>query len=106
MSLSGYLLEKFNRMGSAYTCRRLRSDAFLIPKYVLGTGLTPFSSIVQRVGLPFVARGLDFMGIDLLFGDDKPYFCEINVMPGIEGMEEASGKNLARLILETIRGDF
>ncbi len=282
MSLTGYLLEKYNCMGSAYTCRRLceeaeqlgidlrmiglhdcllteegffngserlekrdflinrykwgklrielnglaarcyndcdgfglfvnkyeqvkrlRSDAFLIPKYVLGTGLMPFSSIVQRLGLPFVAKGLessmgrevfligdreafvglserfggekewlfqefiaqsagrdlrlfcvrgdivgcmerrshedfrsnvalgasvtpvtvtvteerigrelyeqtglDFMGIDLLFGDDKPYFCEINVMPGIEGMEEASGKNLARLILETIRGDF
>lgn len=50
--------------------------------------------------------GLDFLGIDLLFGEDKPYFCEINVMPGIEGIEQASGENIARKIMETIRGDF
>ena len=50
--------------------------------------------------------GLDFLGIDLLFGKDKPYFCEINVMPGIEGIEQATKVNVARKIMETIRGDF
>lgn len=49
---------------------------------------------------------LDFVGIDLLFGKDKYYFCEINVTPGIEGMERATGVNVAGLILETIEGDF
>lgn len=49
---------------------------------------------------------LDFLGIDLLFGADKPYFCEINVMPGIEGMERATGVNVAGAILDTIIGDF
>ena len=49
---------------------------------------------------------LDFLGVDLLFGEDKPYFCEINVMPGIEGIEKASKMNIARCIIETIKGDF
>ncbi len=183
--------------------RRIRSDAFLIPRYVMGTSLISFSLIVDRIGLPFVAKGLessmgqeivliekeadylglrrtwgiakewlfeefikssfgrdmrfysirgevtacmqrrsggdfranvalgasvepyeitpairkaaadiyrqtglDFIGIDLLFGDDKPYFCEINVMPGIEGIETASGVNVAGKIMETIKEDF
>ena len=50
--------------------------------------------------------GLDFLGIDLLFGTDKPYFCEINVMPGMEGMEKATDVNVAGAIIETILGDF
>ena len=50
--------------------------------------------------------GLDFLGIDLLFGEEKPYFCEINVMPGLEGIEKASGVNVARKIIETIKSDF
>ena len=39
--------------------RRLHSEAFLIPKYLLGTSLLPFSSIVEQLGLPFVAKGLE-----------------------------------------------
>ncbi len=46
------------------------------------------------------------MGIDLLFGEEKPYFCEINVMPGLEGIEKASGVNVAKKIMETIKADF
>ena len=38
--------------------RRLHSEAFLIPKYLLGTSLLPFSSIVEQLGLPFVGKGL------------------------------------------------
>ena len=37
--------------------RRLHSEAFLIPKYLLGTSLLPFSSIVEQLGLPFVGKG-------------------------------------------------
>ena len=183
--------------------RRLHSEAFLVPKYILGTSLLPFASIVDQLGLPFVGKGLessmgeeivcirnpedyeklsssypvskewlfeefisesygrdmrfysirgeavacmqrrsqgdfranvalgasvepfeitpairtiardiyeqtglDFLGIDLLFGKEKPYFCEINVMPGLEGIEKASGSNVAKQILETIPSDF
>ncbi len=183
--------------------RNLHSDAFLIPKYILGTSLLPFTSIVEQLGLPFVGKGLessmgeeivciwsredyeklsvtypttkewlfeefisesygrdmrfysirgeavacmqrrsqgdfranvalgasvepfeitpairtiardiyeqtglDFLGIDLLFGKEKLYFCEINVMPGLEGIEKASDINVAGKIIETIQSDF
>lgn len=54
----------------------------------------------------YAQTGLDFLGIDLLFGKDKPYFCEINVMPGMEGMEKATGVNVAGAIIDTIVEDF
>lgn len=54
----------------------------------------------------YLCSCVEFVGIDLLFGEDKPYFCEINVMPGLEGIEESSGKNIAGMIMETIKGDF
>lgn len=183
--------------------KNLKSEGFLMPRYVLGTADTSFEDITKKVGLPFVAKGLessqgeevflienveefeelrqkyaankeylfeeyiaesygrdirfysirgeviacmtreaaqgfkanvalgagvreypiddrirqvakdiyeqtglDFLGIDLLFGKDKPYFCEINVMPGMEGMERATGVNVAGAMLDTILGDF
>lgn len=49
---------------------------------------------------------LDIMGIDLLFGRDAYYFCEINVMPGLEGIETASGINIGKLIVEMIKTDI
>lgn len=49
---------------------------------------------------------LDFVGIDLLFGESGYYFCEVNVMPGIEGIERATGVNIGRAIMKTIKNDF
>lgn len=49
---------------------------------------------------------LDFLGIDLLFGKDGFYLCEINVMPGLEGIERSSDKNISKMIIETIKADF
>ena len=197
-------IENYNIYVNKYEqIRNLYSDSFLVPRYVLGTASLPYEEIVDRIGQPFVAKGLessmgeeiflitreedlekltgrfdvgkewlyeefietsygkdmrfysirgeavacmqrssqgdfranvalgasvepyeitpeikqiakdiygqtglDFLGIDLLFGHGKPYFCEINVMPGIEGIEKATGVNIARRILETIRRDF
>ena len=51
--------------------------------------------------------GLDFLGIDLLYGEtEKPYFCEINVMAGMSGIEKATGINVAGAVLEAIAKDF
>ena len=75
----------------------------------LGAGVRPYpidDHIRQTAKDIYAQTGLDFLGIDLLFGKDKPYFCEINVMPGIEGMERATGVNVAGAIIETILGDF
>lgn len=197
-------LEAYNIYINKYEqVKRLRSEEFIVPKYLLGTAMLPFEEIEKFLGLPFVAKGLessmgeqisliekkedlqklykeygmekewlfeefvttsfgrdmrfysirgevvacmqrksqgdfranvalgakvevfeitpqirqiardiyeqtklDFLGIDLLFGEEKPYFCEINVMPGIEGIEMATGVNVAKKIMETIKGDF
>jgi len=197
-------LEVYNIYINKYEqVKRLRSDAFLVPRYLLGTAMLQYEDIVNILGTPFVAKGLessmgeqisliekeedlknlrkkygmekewlfeefvttsfgrdmrfysirgevvacmqrksqgdfranvalgasvesyeitpairqiakdiyeqtglDFLGIDLLFGEDKPYFCEINVMPGIEGIEKATGVNVAKKIIQTIKEDF
>lgn len=49
--------------------------------------------------------GQDFLGVDLLLGKDCYWFCEINVMAGMEGIEQASGVNVAGRVIETILGD-
>lgn len=197
-------LNSFNIYVNKYEqVKRLKSDEFVMPKYVLGTAILPYSEIVRQLGTSIVAKGLessmgeqvflvenendmkklasrfgaekewlfeefistsygrdmrfysirgnvvacmqrtsnndfranvalgasvkpleitddirtiakeiynqtglDFLGIDLMFGVEKPFFCEINVMPGIEGIEEASGINVAKEIVATIKGDF
>ncbi len=75
----------------------------------LGAAVEPceITSEIQSIARDIYKQtGLDFLGIDLMFGETKPYFCEINVMPGIEGMETASGVNVAKKIMETIKSDF
>ena len=67
----------------------------------------PVTEEIQRIAQDIYAQtGLDFVGIDLLFGKDGLYFCEINVMPGIEGMETASSLNIAREMIRVIQEDL
>lgn len=66
--------------------------------------ITPeINQIVEDI---YRQTGLDFLGIDLLFGLDSYYFCEINVMPGLEGIETASGINIGELIIKMIKSDI
>ena len=62
-----------------------------------------FQTIAQDI---YKQTGLDFIGLDLLFGANKPYFCEINVTAGMEGIEKATGINVAGAVIKTIKGDF
>lgn len=62
-----------------------------------------FQAIAQDI---YKQTGLDFIGLDLLFGKNEPYFCEINVTAGMEGIEKASGINVAGTVIKTIKGDF
>ena len=39
--------------------KRLHSDEFLVPKYLLGTALLKYEDIAQQLGTPFVAKGLE-----------------------------------------------
>lgn len=62
-----------------------------------------FQAIAQDI---YEQTSLDFIGLDLLFGDNEPYFCEINVTAGMEGIEKATGINVAEAVIKTIKGDF
>lgn len=48
------------------------------------------------------AFGLNLAGVDLLRAEDGPKVLEVNSSPGLEGIEKASGKNIAGLLYDEI----
>jgi len=46
--------------------------------------------------------GLSMAGVDLLRADDGPKVLEVNSSPGLEGIESATNKDIARLVIEHI----
>ena len=46
--------------------------------------------------------GLNVAGVDLLRSDRGPLVMEVNSSPGLEGIERASEKDVAGLIIELI----
>lgn len=95
--------------GEVVACMQRKSQGDFRANVALGASVEPYEiteKIRQIVKDIYEQTGLDFLGIDLLFGEEKPYFCEINVMPGLEGIEKASGVNVAKKIMETIKADF
>jgi ribosomal protein S6--L-glutamate ligase len=48
------------------------------------------------------AMGLNVAGVDLLQSDEGPMVLEVNSSPGLEGIEMASGVDIADLIIEYI----
>ena len=49
--------------------------------------------------------GLNVAGVDLLEGNDGPLVLEVNSSPGLEGIEKASGVNVAGEIIDYILGE-
>ena len=99
----------FSVRGEVIACMERRSDDDFRANVALGAKVYPLkvTKIMRDVAAEIYEKtGLDFLGIDLLYGEDLPYFCEINVMPGIKGMEEATEVNVACVMIDTIRGDF
>ena len=95
--------------GEVVACMQRKSQGDFRANVALGASVEPYEiteEIRQIAKDIYEQTGLDFLGIDLLFGEEKPYFCEINVMPGLEGIEKASGVNVAKKIMETIKADF
>lgn len=95
--------------GEVVACMQRKSQGDFRANVALGASVEPYKITpqIQQIAKDiYTQTGLDFLGIDLLFGETKPYFCEINVMPGIEGIETATGVNVAKKIIETIYKDF
>ena len=95
--------------GEVVACMQRKSKGDFRANVALGASVEPYEITpeIRKIAKDIYEQTkLDFLGIDLLFGKNKPYFCEINVMPGLEGIEKASGVNVAKRILETIKSDY
>lgn len=102
-------LRIFSIRDKAIACMIRKSNLDFRANVALGASVEPFAMtpiINNIVADIYKQTKLDFLGIDLLFGAKGYYFCEINVMPGLEGIENASGINISKLIIETIKNDF
>lgn len=102
-------LRFYSIRGEVAACMERSSKGDFRANVALGASVKPseITPAIRQIARDIYDQtGLDFLGIDLLFGKNKPYFCEINVMPGIEGIERATGVNVAAKIMETIRKDF
>ena len=49
--------------------------------------------------------GLNVAGVDLLRSNNGPVVMEVNSSPGLEGIEKATGKDVAGLIVEFIESN-
>ncbi len=49
--------------------------------------------------------GLDVAGVDMLEGNDGPLVMEVNSSPGLEGIEAATGKDIAGEIIQFIEAN-
>ena len=50
--------------------------------------------------------GLNVCGVDMLRSNHDPVIMEVNSSPGLKGIEETSGKDIAGLIIEFIENCF
>ena len=48
--------------------------------------------------------GLQIAGVDLMESNEGPLILEVNSSPGFEGIEKATGLNIARFMIQQIRG--
>lgn len=102
-------LRLFSIRGKALACMKRTSETDFRANVALGASVdnVRIDDTLQRIAKDIYEQTqLDFIGIDLLFGREQYYLCEINVMPGLEGIEAASGINIAREIIKTIKNDF
>ena len=48
------------------------------------------------------AMGLNMCGVDILRSNNGPVVMEVNSSPGLEGIENATGKDVAKLIIQLL----
>ncbi len=102
-------LRLYSIRGEAIACIMRQSNDGFRANMALGATATPVTidKCLKEIAKDIYRQTeLDFVGIDLLFGHKEYYLCEINVMPGLEGVETATGTNIAREMLLMIKKDF
>lgn len=99
----------FSIRGEAVACMKRTSNGSFKANFALGGNVEPYpadSDIIAIAEDIYKSVGLDYAGIDLLLGKDGYVFCEVNVTPGIEGIEKASGINIAGRLIGFIMEDL
>lgn len=92
----------FLMKGEVLACMERRAKEGFRANFALGGSVAEYeiNDRIREIGKEIYEKTeLDLLGVDLLFGEDDYMFCEINVTPGIEGMERACRVNLAGKII-------
>ena len=99
----------FSIRGEVIACMKRASKGGFKANYALGGSVEPYSAdndIIRIAEDIYKSIPLDYAGIDLLFGRDGYVFSEVNVSPGIRGIEEASKINIAGRLISFIVEDL
>lgn len=99
-------LRVFVIKGEAVACMRRTSLDSFKANYALGGKIEKFQvdSQIEAISKEIYKKtNLFYFGLDLLFGDSGYFFCEINVTPGIEGIEKSTGINVTKKLISKIK---
>lgn len=102
-------LRLYSLHGEALACeRRTAKEGFRANLSQGGTSMSyPVTRELRDIASDiYECTHLDICGTDLLFGDDGFWLCEVNTHPGIIGLENATGANVARATLQMIADDM
>ena len=91
--------------GRAVAAMMRKSDGDFRSNITLGGETVPYSPTDAEIALAEEASrrlGLDFAGIDILFGENGPILCEVNSNAHFKSTYDCTGINLAELIAEHI----
>ena len=93
--------------GAVVGCMQRTAKSGFKANFALGADVTkyPVDADIKKIAMDIYAQTqTDVLGIDLLLGKDGYVFCEINITPGIEGIETAAGVNAAGRIIDICKG--
>jgi len=99
-------LRVFVVKGEVIGCMKRSSKDSFKANFALGSSVTNYDvddEIREIVKELYRLTGLFYMGVDLMFGKNGYIFCELNITPGIEGIEQATNVNIAREVMIRIK---
>ncbi|MBQ9518523.1 MAG: RimK family alpha-L-glutamate ligase [Firmicutes bacterium] len=92
--------------GEVIGCMQRTAKSGFKANFALGADVAkyPIDADIKKIAADiYTQTKADILGIDLLFGKDGYVFCEINITPGIEGIETSTGVNAAGRIIELVK---
>lgn len=105
----GHDIRVFGIRGEAVAAMRRKAEHGFRANYALGAALEKKDideEMLRAVHDVWKETGLDFFGLDLLEDHAGYWFCEVNVMAGMQGIESVTDTNVAGLVMCTIRDDL